>query len=51
MRLAGAYIIEENDRWAAQVKMYYKPSIDELERKEEKLVEIARAQRAMRLAA
>ena len=51
MRLAGACIIEENDRWAAQAKMYYKPSIDELERKEEKLVEIARIQRMMRLAA
>ena len=51
MRLAGAYVMEENDRWAAQGRMYYGPSVEELERKEERFAEMARAQRAMRLAA
>lgn len=50
-RLMGAFLMEENERWAAMGRMYYKPSCEELERRVPKLAAIARLQRELRLAA
>ena len=44
LRLAGAMLIEENDRWAAKRRLYYKPAVEELEERAPRLVEIARRQ-------
>ena len=30
IRLVGAYLIEENDRWAAKSKQYWLPAVEEL---------------------
>lgn len=51
MRLVGAVLMEENARWANMGRIYYKPSVEALEKKAGVLIEIARAQRQMRLAA
>ena len=50
-RLVGAVLMEENARWAQMNRLYYKPSCAELEAKREVLVDIARMQRQLRLAA
>lgn len=46
-RLAGAFLIEENERWRAAAKIYYKPSIEELEKKTARLIQIANIQREL----
>lgn len=51
MRLMGSLLIEENDRWSAGKKIYYRAACEELERRAPALVSIARAQRRMREAA
>lgn len=51
LRLAGSFLVEENDRWAAMRKVYYSPACKELEGKAEALARIARLQRQVRLAA
>ena len=52
-RLMGAFLLEENDRWAARGRLYYAPSRDELESEEvlSRLEEIARNQKLLREAA
>ena len=50
-RLAGAVLMEENDRWASMGKVYYGPAVEALEKRLEVLVGIARTQRQLRLAA
>ena len=47
LRLAGACLAEENDRWAARREAYYRPACLQLEEKVPKLAKIARAQRLM----
>lgn len=53
VRLVGAFLIEENDRWAAGRKMYYSSSREKLESKAtlSRLEEIARNQKILREAA
>ena len=51
IRLVGALLMEENERWAAMRQIYFSPSCEELARKAEDLVMIAQAQRLMRKAA
>lgn len=50
-RLAGAMLMEENERWASMRKVYYKSAVDALEKRMGVLVGIARTQRQLRLAA
>ena len=47
VRLMGAFLMEENDRWAAKRRLYYKPALEELEKSAPRLQEIARAQREL----
>ena len=47
LRLMGAVLMEENDRWAAKRGLYYKPALEELEERVPRLREIARAQREL----
>lgn len=47
LRLVGAYLMEENDRWAVKKKLYFKPACEELDAKTAKLIEIARLQRSL----
>ena len=49
-RLVGTLLIEENDRWSAKSKQYYRPAVEELKGRKGELEEIARTQRRMRLA-
>ena len=42
VRLVGALLIEENDRWAAMSKAYYSTDVAELEGRLEELAGIAR---------
>ncbi|MGN1361811.1 MAG: IS256 family transposase [Eggerthellaceae bacterium] len=51
MRLMGAVLMEENDRWASMGRIYYSPAVEALEEKAEVLVTIAREQRRMKMAA
>ena len=51
VRLMGAFLMEENDRWAAMGKMYYSPACKELEERRAELVVIARRQQDLRKAA
>lgn len=51
VRLMGSFLIEENDRWAAARKEYYKPAVRELEERAPRLALIARNQRQLRKAA
>ena len=51
VRLMGSFLIEENDRWAAARKEYYRPAVRELEERARGLALIARNQRQMRKAA
>ena len=51
LRLMGAYLIEENERWALKSRIYYKPAVLLLEDALPRLKEIAENQRKMRLAA
>ncbi len=50
-RLAGAVLMEENERWSSMRKVYYKPAVEALEKRLEVLEGIARMQRQLRLAA
>lgn len=50
-RLLGALLMEENDRWAAMGKIYYRTACAELDAKTDALVRIARMQRELRKAA
>lgn len=47
LRLAGALLMEENERWAAKRRLYYGPAVEELERRAPRLVEVARGQKAL----
>ena len=51
MRLAGAFLIEENDRWQQRGKLYYAPAVAETEARVPKLAMIARQQAELRKAA
>lgn len=51
VRLLGALLMEENDRWAGMGKAYYKTSCIELDAKVKELARIARTQRELRKAA
>jgi transposase-like protein len=51
VRLMGAFLMEENDRWAAMGKMYYSPACKELEERRAQRVVIARRQQDLRKAA
>ncbi|MBQ6585653.1 MAG: transposase, partial [Coriobacteriales bacterium] len=51
LRLAGAFLMEENDRWAARRQLYYKPAVRELEEKRPELLKVARMQRELAKAA
>lgn len=51
LRLAGAFLMEENDRWAARRRLYYKPAVRELEERRPELLEVARMQRELAKAA
>lgn len=48
IRLMGAFLMEENDRWAHMRKVYYSTSLEKLEAKSGALVELARRQRDLR---
>lgn len=50
-RLAGALLMEENDRWSAAGRAYYSPACEELERRAASLERIALAQKSMARAA
>ncbi len=51
VRLMGAFLMEENDRWAAMGKMYYSPACKELDERRAELIVIARRQQDLRKAA
>ena len=51
LRLAGAFLMEENDRWAARRQLYYKPAVRDLEEKRPELLKVARMQRELAKAA
>ena len=51
VRLLGAFLMEENDRWAGAHKVYYAPACKELEERAGALVALARKQRDLRRAA
>ena len=51
LRLMGAFLIEENDRWTAKGRLYYGPAVRELEERAPRLEEIARAQAGLLRAA
>lgn len=44
MRLLGAHLMEENDRWATMRKIYYKATIQELKERTHLLIDLARQQ-------
>lgn len=50
-RLMGAFLIEEDARWAQRRALYYRPAVMELERSAAGLAAIARRQRGLMLAA
>lgn len=50
-RLVGALLCEENDRWQARSKLYYKPALLEMDRAVERLRKVAVRQRKAREAA
>ena len=47
LRLAGAFLMEENDRWAAKRQLYYNPAVRELAEKQPELLKVARMQREL----
>lgn len=51
VRLVGALLMEENDRWAAMARVYFGPAVEQLEDRAAELVRIAREQRRLREAA
>ena len=51
IRLMGAVLMEENERWSAKRPLFYAPACRELESKSAELVRIARMQRRLREAA
>ena len=51
VRLMGAVLMEENDRWSAMGKIYYAPACRELDERRADLVVIARRQQDLRKAA
>ena len=51
MRLAGAILMEEHERWTGMGKLYYKPACMALETKTLELIEIAHMQQKLRRAA
>ena len=51
LRLMGALLMEENDRWAAKRQLYYKPAVRELEERRPDLLKVARMQRELAKAA
>ena len=50
-RLAGSFLIEENDRWQQKGKLYYSPAVIEAEARVPRLVRITRRQAELRKAA
>ena len=44
IRLLGAHLMEENDRWATMRKIYYKAAIQELKERTHMLIDLARQQ-------
>ena len=44
IRLLGAHLMEENDRWATMRKIYYKVAIQELKERTHLLIDLARQQ-------
>ncbi|MCI6602724.1 MAG: transposase [Clostridiales bacterium] len=44
IRLLGAHLMEENDRWATMRKIYYKAAIQELKERTHLLIDLARQQ-------
>ena len=44
IRLLGALLMEENDRWATMRKIYYKAAIQELKERTHLLIDLARQQ-------
>lgn len=50
-RLAGAFLIEENDRWQQKGKLFYSPAATETEASVPRLVRIAKQQAELRKAA
>lgn len=50
-RLMGAFLIEENERWALMNKIYYSPACEELERRMPALIKIAHEQHKLKKAA
>lgn len=44
LRLAGALLMEENERWASMNKLYYRPATEKLEEAQPALIRIARIQ-------
>ena len=44
IRLLGAHLMEENDRWAIMRKIYYKAAIQELKERTHLLIDLARQQ-------
>jgi len=51
LRLAGAFLMEENDRWSAKRKLYYRPAVRELKEKRPELLKVAKMQRELAKAA
>lgn len=51
LRLMGAFLMEENERWATKRKIYYAPACEELRAKAPILARIAQSQRELRKAA
>ena len=51
LRLMGAFLMEENERWATKRKIYYAPACEELRAKAPILARIAQNQRELRKAA
>ena len=49
--MMGAFLMEENDRWAAKHKIYYKPAVKALKEKVPALERIAKLQRQLAKAA
>lgn len=50
-RLAGAFLIEENDRWQQKGMLYYSPAVVETEARVPRLVRITKQQAELRKAA
>lgn len=51
VRLIGAFLMEENDRWSCQGRIYFSPACADLDKRRLALIEIARTQVALAKAA